>query len=126
MEEREKDMEEDSLRIRRAAIGLLERLERATEELDRGIVTRKEKHKEDEAEITFELQKCRGKGMVDRAALKQLTGVLKDLQDILCQDCSMDTRERELKLMQLERNLNAGSDSGVVVTLAGEAERYAE
>lgn len=119
-------MEEDTLRIRQAAIGLLERLERATEELDRGIVTRKEKHKEDEGETTFEIQKCRGRGIVDRAGLKQLTGVLKDLQDILCQDCSMDTRERELKLMQLERSLNAGAQSGVVVTLAGEAERYAE
>lgn len=115
-------MEEDGVRVRRAAIGLLERLEQATLELDRGVVTRKEK----DGDIAFEIQKCRGRGMVDRGALKQLTGVLKDLQDILCRDNSMDARERELKLRQLERNLGTGADSGVVVTLAGEAEGYAQ
>lgn len=38
----------------------------------------------------------------------------------------MDARERELKLKQIERSLNASSDTGVTVVLSGAAESYAE
>ena len=90
-------------------------------ELDKGILTRKEK----DGETVFEIQKGKGKGLVDRNGLKQLTGVLKDLQDILCQD-DLTTRERELKLKRLEMELSGAADSGITVELMGEAHAYAQ
>ena len=113
-------------RVRGVAGGLLERLEQAVRELDMGVETRRERSKDEAGEICFELHRGRERGLVDRAGLKQLTGVLKDLQDILRQDDSMDARERELKLKQIERSLNAASDPGITVVLAGAAESYAE
>lgn len=117
---------EDGARVRAVAGRLLERLEQAARELDCGVEIRRERCKDDAGESCFEVHRCREKGMVDRAGLKQLTGVLKDLQDILRQDASMDARERELKLKQIERSLNAGSDPGVTVVLEGEAVSYAQ
>ena len=38
----------------------------------------------------------------------------------------MDARERELKLKQIERSLNAASDPGITVTLESEAVSYAQ
>ena len=76
-------------------------------------------------EAVFEIQKGKGKGLVDRNGLKQLTGVLKDLQDILCQD-DLSTRERELKLKRLEMELAGAADSGITVELAGEVTDFAE
>lgn len=114
-------MEEDAERVRQAALGLLGKLEQAVGELDKGIVTRKEK----EGDAVFEIQKGRGKGLVDRSGLKVLTGVLKDLQDVLCQD-DMAVREKELKLKRLEMELSGAADSGVTVELMGEAKDFAE
>ena len=116
-----KTLDEDALRVHAAALGLLEKLEQAVAELDKGIVTRKEK----DGEAVFEIQKGKGKGLVDRNGLKQLTGVLKDLQDILCQD-DLSTRERELKLKRLEMELAGAADSGITVELAGEVTDFAE
>ena len=114
-------LEEDAQRVRLAALGLLDKLEQAVTELDKGILTRKEK----DGETVFEIQKGKGKGLVDRNGLKQLTGVLKDLQDILCQD-DLTTRERELKLKRLEMELSGAADSGITVELMGEANAYAQ
>lgn len=119
-------MEEERQRVFAAAGRLLEKLEQAVEELDKGTVTHKEKQKDGDAEVIFEVSKGKGKGLVDRGGLKQLTGVLKDLQDILSQDDQMDARERELKLQQLERNLSGAADARVTVRLEGEAMDYAE
>lgn len=107
--------------MRLAALGLLDKLEQAVTELDKGILTRKEK----DGETVFEIQKGKGKGLVDRNGLKQLTGVLKDLQDILCQD-DLTTREREMKLKRLEMELAGAADSGITVELVGEAQAYAQ
>lgn len=114
-------LEEDAQRVRLAALGLLDKLEQAAAELDKGILTRKEK----DGETVFEIQKGKGKGLVDRNGLKQLTDVLKDLQDILCQD-DLTTRERELKLKRLEMELSGAADSGITVELVGEAHAYAQ
>ena len=121
LERSEYKLEEDAQRVRLAALGLLDKLEQAVTELDKGILTRKEK----DGETVFEIQKGKGKGLVDRNGLKQLTGVLKDLQDILCQD-DLTTRERELKLKRLEMELSGAADSGITVELVGEAQAYAQ
>ena len=73
-------------RVRRAAERLLDRLEQAAEELDKGTVILREKKKTEAGEEVTEVTKAKRKGIVDRAGLKQLTGVLKDLQDILSRD----------------------------------------
>lgn len=113
-------------RVQLAAQRLLDRLEQAVEELDKGTVLLREKRKTEDGEETWELIKAKRKGIVDRAGLKQLTGVLKDLQDILSRDGSLDAREREMKLQKLEQELNRVPEAeGITVILEGEAERYA-
>ncbi|MGM9604933.1 MAG: hypothetical protein ACI3XG_07690, partial [Faecousia sp.] len=113
-------------RVRRVAGRLLDRLEQAAEELDRGTVVLREKRKTEDGEETREVVKAGRKGIVDRAGLKQLTGVLKDLQDILSRDGSLDAREREMKLQKLEQELNREPEAeGITVVLEKEAEDYA-
>lgn len=113
-------------RVQLAAQRLLDRLEQAVEELDKGTVLLREKRKTETGEEIWELVKAKRKGIVDRAGLKQLTGVLKDLQDILSRDGSLDAREREMKLQRLEQELNREPEAeGITVILEGEAEGYA-
>ena len=113
-------------RVQLAAQRLLDRLEQAVEELDKGTVLLREKRKTEDGEETWELIKAKRKGIVDRAGLKQLTGVLKDLQDILSRDGSLDAREREMKLQKLEQELNRVPEAeGITVILEGEAKSYA-
>ena len=113
-------------RVQLAAQRLLHRLEQAVEELDKGTVLLREKRKTEDGEETWELIKAKRKGIVDRAGLKQLTGVLKDLQDILSRDSSLDAREREMKQQKLEQELNRVPEAeGITVILEGEAENYA-
>lgn len=117
---------EEMERVRGVAGRLLERLEQAVEELDKGTVTLREKVKTENGEEVTELIKAKRKGVVDRAGLKQLTGVLKDLQDILSRDGSLDARERQLRLQKIEQELNREPDQeGITVMLEGEAEEYA-
>ena len=120
--EEEKDLGLE--RVRRVAERLLDRLEQAAEELDKGTVLLREKRKTEEGEEILELVKARRKGIVDRAGLKQLTGVLKDLQDILSRDSTLESREREAKLRRLEQELYREPE-GITVVLEGEAEEYA-
>ena len=113
-------------RVQRAAGRLLDRLEQAAEELDRGTVVLREKRKTEDGEEIREVVKAGRKGTVDRAGLKQLTGVLKDLQDILSWDGSLDTREREMKLQKLEQELGRTAEAeGITVVLEKEARDYA-
>ena len=113
-------------RVQLAAQRLLDRLEQAVEELDKGTVLLREKRKTEDGEETWELIKAKRKGIVDRAGLMQLTGVLKDLQDILSRDGSLNAREREMKLQKLEQELNRVPEAeGITVILEGEAGNYA-
>lgn len=117
---------EQTERLREVAGRLLERLEQAVEELDKGTVLLREKVKTENGEEITELIKAKRKGIVDRAGLKQLTGVLKDLQDILCRDGSMDVKERQLRLQKLEQELNRGPEQeDITVVMEEEAEEYA-
>ena len=120
-------MEENWERVQTLAGRLLDRLEQATEELDRGTVTQKEKKKTEDGEQLREVTKPWRKGVVDRGGLKQLTGVLKDLQDILSWDGSLNVREREAKIHKLEQELNRDPASETItVVLEKEAQDYAD
>ena len=114
------------MRVQRVAGRLLDRLEQAAEELDKGTVVIRDKKKTEDGEEIREVTKPGRKGMVDRGGLKQLTAVLKDLQDILTWDGSLDARERAARLQKLEQELNRQPEDGAVtVILEGEAEDYA-
>ncbi len=115
-------------RVGAAAERLLERLEQAVRELDAATVIHRKKEKTDDEERVIEYVERlpEKKSLIDRGGLKQLTGVLKDLQEILARDPEMDSRERELRLSRIERELNAASEcDGLTVVLEGEAEDYA-
>lgn len=80
---------QNSEKIRRLAKKLLKKVAISIEQLDAVVVTYKEKSRDaNGADIQKERTEIlKGeKGPVDRGALKQLTGILKDLQDILGTD----------------------------------------
>ncbi len=115
-------------RVGAAAERLLDRLEQAVRELDAATVIHRKKEKIDDEERVIEYVERlpEKKSLVDRGGLKQLTGVLKDLREILDRDPEIDSRERELRLSRIERELDAASQGdGITVVLEGEAEDYA-
>lgn len=78
-------MEENNTQARAAAVAekLLSALERAVEELSAVVATRKEKKKTDDGEVMTEYQVIlpEKQGAVDLAALRQLSGVMKDMRE---------------------------------------------
>lgn len=121
--------EQISQRVNEAAGRLLDRLEQAVQELDAVTQSCREKKKTENGEVVTEYTRKlpRKKGLIDRGGLKQLTGVLKDLQDILTRDPELDSRERESRIKKLERELSDAREAeGITVLLQGEAEAYAD
>lgn len=116
-------------RVEEIALRLLDRLEQAVKELDTVTVKHREKVKTPDGEHSteYDVKLPRKKGIIDRGGLKQLTGVLKDLQDILKFDPQLDQQEKYLRLERLRRELDQEENSeGVTVILEGEAKRYAD
>lgn len=107
---------------------LLTRLEQAAEQLDAVSVTCKEKVKTADGETNREYQQIMtdAHGLVDRGGLKQLTGVLKDIKDILDIRCEADTREQEAKIARILHDLEQSAAQAVEVTWEGEVENLAE
>lgn len=116
-------------RVDTLADAMLTCLERAVEELDTVTRTVKERVKrEDGVDMTTDYtQTLDGeKGTVDRGGLKQLTGVLKDLKDVLMLRSDADSREQEMRIARLQRDLDqAQSQECIRVRLEGEVEGYA-
>ena len=116
-------------RVDTLADAMLTCLERAVEELDTVTRTVKERVKrEDGVDMTTDYtQTLVGeKGTVDRGGLKQLTGVLKDLKDVLMLRSDADSREQEMRIARLQRDLDqAQSQECIRVRLEGEVEGYA-
>ena len=116
-------------RVDTLADAMLTCLERAVEELDTVTRTVKERVKrEDGVDMTTDYtQTLAGeKGTVDRGGLKQLTGVLKDLKDVLMLRSDADSREQEMRIARLQRDLDqAQSQECIRVRLEGEVEGYA-
>ena len=102
------DKRKTKKRAEGVAEGLLTALERAVGELDAVTVTRKEKVKTDEGEIQTEYERIlTGEpGLIDRGGLKQLTGVLKDMREILGLQTELERQEQLARLKKLERELN--------------------
>lgn len=117
-------------RVAALADDLLGCLERAVEELDTVTESVREKaKKEDGGEVTTDYQRLlpQEKGIIDRGGLKQLTGVLKDIKDVLTLRPEADIREQEARIAKLRRELDREQDQqSIRVTLEGESLEYAE
>ena len=117
-------------RVDTLADAMLTCLERAVEELDTVTRSVKERVKrEDGADVTMDYaQILEGeKGIIDRGGLKQLTGVLKDLKDVLMLRSDGDNREQEMRIAKLQRDLDqAEKQEYIQVTLEEVVEGYAD
>lgn len=117
-------------RVDALADAMLGCLERAVKELDMVTQNVREKAKlEDGAEMVTDFERLlpEEKGIIDRGGLKQLTGVLKDIKDVLTLRSDADTREQEARIAKLQRDLERETErASVTVQLEGESERYAE
>lgn len=115
-------------RVNAIAGALLDRLEQAVQELDAVVATRREKVKTQDGETVteFEQKIPKRKSVIDRGGLKQLTSVLKDLEEILLCMPELDLREQQARIARLERELQQAENlPQITVTLEGEAESYA-
>ena len=117
-------------RVDALADAMLGCLERAVKELDTVTQSVREKAKlEDGAEVVTDFERLlpTEKGIIDRGGLKQLTGVLKDLKDVLTLRPEADIREQEARIAKLRRELDREQEQqSIRVTLEGESLEYAE
>lgn len=115
-------------RVAALADDLLSCLERAVKELDMVTESVREKaKKEDGGELVTDYQRLlpQEKGIIDRGGLKQLTGVLKDLKEVLVLRSDADTREQEARIAKLQRDLREQEAQSVTVLLEGACQEYA-
>ena len=115
-------------RVAALADDLLSCLERAVKELDTVTESVREKaKKEDGGEVVTDYQRLlpQEKGIIDRGGLKQLTGVLKDLKEVLVLRSDADTREQEARIAKLQRELSQQEAQSLTVQLEGACQDYA-
>ena len=117
-------------RVDALADRMLTALERAVEELDTVTQSVREKTKTDDGrEIVTDFQRLLPEeaGLIDRGGLKQLTGVLKDIKDVLMLRSEADTREQEARIAKLQRDLQKEElQSRVIVTMEGGCEEFGD
>lgn len=82
---------------------LLNKLEKAVDELDLEIIKRKTKVDDGITETTTETMEAVEGGIVDRAGLRQLTAALKDLKEIQMLRSELDRQEQEARIEKLRR-----------------------
>jgi len=117
-------------RVDALADAMLDCLERAVKELDTVTQSVREKNKlEDGAEMVTDFERLlpTEKGIIDRGGLKQLTGVLKDIKDVLTLRPEADVREQEARIAKLQRDLSREQEQDrITIQLEGESLEYAE
>ena len=117
-------------RVDALADRMLTALERAVEELDTVTQSVREKTKTDDGrEIVTEFQRLLPgeQGIIDRGGLKQLTGVLKDIKDVLMLRSEADSREQEARIAKLQRDLQKEEmQSRVIVTMEGGCDEFGD
>ena len=82
---------------------LLNKLEKAVDELDLEIIKRKTKVEEGLTETTTETMEAVEGGIVDRAGLRHLTAALKDLKEIQMLKSELDRQEQEARIEKLRK-----------------------
>lgn len=108
---------------------LLLKLEQAIDELDLTVTTHKIKTETGRIERTTEFRTAEPGGTVDRAGLRQLSAVLKDLQTIKGEVSDLERREREARIANLKRQAEKddNTDAGVIeVVFAAGPEEWNE
>ena len=101
---------------------LLNKLEKAVDELDLEIIKRKIKVEDGLTETTTETMEAVEGGIVDRAGLRHLTAALKDLKEIQMLRSELDRQEQEARIEKLradaqQRNNDDDDDETGVVLL---------
>ena len=96
-------MEQQNLAVEALADRLLEKLAQAIGELNLEVTTRKVKTKDGTGEITTEVREV-SESIIDRAGLKQLTSVLKELQTIKAELNGTESQEETGVILLAERN----------------------
>ena len=106
------DKQADKLsRIDELADQLLEKLEQAVGELDRVIITHKQKVVTANIETTTEQKEAVEGGIVDRAGLRQLTAALKDIKEVKMLRTALDEQEQEARIANLRRQAQREEDT---------------
>lgn len=127
--EKEEPRSERLRRVDALADSMLTCLERAVEELDTVTRSVKEKvKKEDGSDVTVDYTQIllEERGIIDRGGLKQLTGVLKDLKDVLMLRSDADIREQEARIARIQKELDREEAQSIRVTLEGGCESFAD
>lgn len=100
---------------------LLNKLEKAVDELDLEIIKRKVKVEDGITETTTETMEAVEGGIVDRAGLRHLTAALKDLKEIQMLKSELDRQEQEARIEKLRadakqhNNDDDDDETGVVL-----------
>lgn len=100
---------------------LLNKLEKAVDELDLEIIKRKTKVDDGLTETTTETMEAVEGGIVDRAGLRHLTAALKDLKEIQMLKSELDRQEQQARIANLQKQADRENDAvkEVTVTIAG-------
>lgn len=127
-------------RIQDATDRLLDRIERAIEELDIHLATETRKEKVIEynnperadkptKEVITETESIvQTTSIVDRMGLKSIAAALKDIKEVQMLKSELDRREQEARIANLERQGEKGEDSQkqITVVLEGAMKDYAQ
>ena len=95
-------MERQNLAVEELADQLMGKLAQAIGELNLEVTTRKVKTKDDNGETTTEVREVT-ESIIDRAGLKQLTSVLKELQTIKGEYPALELQEQGGVILLAER-----------------------
>ncbi len=114
-------------RIDDLADKLLEKLEQAITELDRHIITHKNKTETSDGEITTEYKEAVEGGIVDRQGLKQIASALKDIKEVKMLKSELDRQEQEARIDKLRKEAAVEkADNEIKVTIVGDLDEYSK
>ena len=106
---------------------LLNKLEKAVDELDLEIVKKKVKVEDGLTETTTETIEAIEGGIVDRTGLRQLTAALKDLKEIQMLRSELDRQEQEARIDKLRKEAMVEKENNEVkVTIVGDLDEYSQ
>ena len=114
-------------RINRLANRLIDKLEKAVDELDMETIVEKKTTKNGSEKVTTEQKVlCRDReGPVDKGGLQQLTNTLRDLKAILDVRSELDRQEQEARIANLRRQAEADKNpDGAKLVVEGMPEEF--